>query len=262
MTPETILQLTDVSLTRDGKNILSGVDFEIRNNQNWVILGPNGSGKTSFLRIASMFQHPSSGSINVLGHTLGKSDMRKIKHLIGFTGHGVSELLRPDLLAEDVVMTAKFGALEPWWHTYTEEDRSKAREHMETLGIGNLIKRRFGNLSSGEKQRTILARSLMSDPKILLLDEPASGLDLPGREDLMHSLSSLISDDLAPPVVMVTHHVEEIPKGFSHVLFMKEGSCMESGTIAETLSGGNLSKCFGMNLELHTFNGRWSAQAV
>ena len=103
MTPETILRLTDVSLNRDGKNILSGVNFEIRNNQNWVILGPNGSGKTSFLRIASMFQHPSSGSVNVLGHTLGKSDMRKIKHLIGFTGHGVSELLRPELLAEDVV---------------------------------------------------------------------------------------------------------------------------------------------------------------
>ena len=146
--------------------------------------------------------------------------------------------------------------------TYSSEDKLKALSHMEILGIAHLAKQRFGTLSSGEKQRALLARSLMSDPKLLLLDEPASGLDLPSREELMQSLSSLVSESLSPPVVMVTHHVEEIPKGFSHILFLKAGSTMESGPINEKLNPENLSKCFGINLEIREFNGRWSAQSI
>jgi iron complex transport system ATP-binding protein len=165
------------------------------------------------------------------------------------------------LETEAVVMTAKYGALEPWWNTYTNEDRSKANAHLEAVGVRQLAKQKFGNLSSGEKQRVLLARSLMSDPELLLLDEPASGLDLPGREELINSLSALASDSLAPPIVMVTHHVEEIPSGFSHILFMKNGSSMTSGSITETLNADNLSNCFDINLEIRNLNGRWSAQA-
>tara|TARA_B100000700_G_C15037354_1_gene853444 strand:+ start:1839 stop:2633 length:795 start_codon:yes stop_codon:yes gene_type:complete len=262
MVPENILKLSDVNLTRNRKHLLRDLNFEVLSNQNWVILGPNGCGKTSLLKIASMFEHPSSGSVTLLEHTLGTCDIRSIRHLVGFTGHGISQLLRPDLLTEDVVITAKHGALEPWWHTYSSEDKLKAHDHMETLGINHLAKQRFGTLSTGEKQRALLARSLMSDPKLLLLDEPASGLDLPSREELMQSLSALVSESSSPPVVMVTHHVEEIPKGFSHILFLKEGSTMESGPISEKLNSKNLSKCFGIDLDIREFNGRWSAQST
>tara|TARA_Y100000768_G_scaffold110306_1_gene81119 strand:- start:2378 stop:3172 length:795 start_codon:yes stop_codon:yes gene_type:complete len=260
--PETILKLSEVNLIRNGEHLLRDLNFQVLSNQNWVILGSNGSGKTSLLKVASMFEHPSSGSVTLLKNTLGTSDIRKIRHLVGFTGHGISQLLRPDLKTEDVVMTAKYGALEPWWHTYSNQDKLKAHTHMEILGINHLAKQRFGTLSTGEKQRALLARSLMSDPKLLLLDEPASGLDLPSREELMKSLSTLVSENLSPPVVMVTHHVEEIPKGFSHVLFLKEGSTMESGPISEKLNPENLSKCFGIDLEIREFNGRWSAQST
>ena len=261
MIPETILELSDVTLTRDSKNLLDKINFKVRSGENWVILGPNGCGKTSLIRIASLFEHPSSGNVSVLGNTLGNSDIRKIRHLVGFTGHSISQLLRPDLETEAVVMTAKYGALEPWWNTYTNEDRSKANAYLEAVGVRQLAKQKFGNLSSGEKQRVLLARSLMSDPELLLLDEPASGLDLPGREELINSLSALASDSLAPPIVMVTHHVEEIPSGFSHILFMKNGSSMASGSITETLNADNLSNCFDINLEIRNLNGRWSAQA-
>ncbi|MBT94633.1 MAG: iron ABC transporter ATP-binding protein [Acidimicrobiaceae bacterium] len=260
MIPKTILKLSDVTLRRENKAILDSINFQVQSGENWVVLGPNGCGKTSLLRIASLFEHPSSGVVSVLGKTLGKTDIRKIRHLVGFTGHGISQLLRPDLETEVVVMTAKYGALEPWWHTYTNEDRAKANAHMKAVGVNHLAKQKFGTLSSGEKQRALLARSLMSDPELLLLDEPASGLDLPGREELINSLSALTSDSHAPPIVMVTHHVEEIPSGFSHILFMKNGSPIASGPISEILNTDNLSKCFGIHLEIREFNGRWSAQ--
>jgi len=159
-------------------------------------------------------------------------------------------------------MTAKFGALEPWWNSYDEDDENLAIYQLERLGIGGLANRSFGSLSSGEKQRTLIARSLMSDPKILLLDEPASGLDLPGRENLLQSLKDLAGDRLSPPVIMVTHHVEEIPEEFTHLLLLKGGTNLISGTISETLTSDNLSECFDMELNLQNHSGRWNAQAV
>ena len=206
------LKLEEISLIRDGSQILNEVNLEVLPNEKWVILGPNGSGKTSLLKIAGLYLHPSSGKVSILGNDLGKSDIRKIRHLVGFTSASLADLLRPSLLTRDVVKTAKFGALEPWWNSYDKNDEDLALHQLERLGILGLADQKFGSLSSGEKQRTLIARSLMSNPKILLLDEPASGLDLPGREDLLQSLTLLASDPFSPPVVMVTHHVEEIPE--------------------------------------------------
>jgi iron complex transport system ATP-binding protein len=256
------LKLEEISLIRDGSQILNEVNLEVLPNEKWVILGPNGSGKTSLLKIAGLYLHPSSGKVSILGNDLGKSDIRKIRHLVGFTSASLADLLRPSLLTRDVVKTAKFGALEPWWNSYDKNDEDLALHQLERLGILGLADQKFGSLSSGEKQRTLIARSLMSNPKILLLDEPASGLDLPGREDLLQSLTLLASDPFSPPVVMVTHHVEEIPEAFTHLFLMKDGACMTSGVISETLTSDNLSSCFNMELELRNFSGRWSAHSI
>ena len=255
------LKLENVSLVRGKTQILSDLNLEVQARDRWVILGANGSGKTSLLKVAGLYLHPSSGSVNVLGHELGKSDIRKIRNLVGFTSASLADLLRPSLPAKEVVKTAKFGALEPWWNSYSKEDDDLAIYQLERLGIGDLANRSFGSLSSGEKQRTLIARSLMSDPKILLLDEPASGLDLPGREDLLQSLKNLAGDRLSPPVIMVTHHVEEIPEEFTHLLLLKSGFNLISGPISETLTSDNLSACFDMRLNLQNHSGRWNVRS-
>ncbi len=256
------LELREVSLIRGGSRILTDVNFLVQSGERWVILGPNGCGKTSLLKISGLYLHPSSGRVSVLGHDLGKVDIRKMRHLIGFTSPGLADLLRPSLLAKDVVKTAKFGALEPWWNKYSREDEERAVHHLDRLAVSHLANQEFGSLSSGEKQRTLIARSLMSDPELLLLDEPASGLDLPGREELLRSLTLLADDLNAPPVIMVTHHVEEIPEGFTHLLLMKGGACLSDGPITDTLTSENLSSCFDMNLELENISGRWGARAI
>ena len=256
------LKLENVSLVRDRTHILNDVNLEVQKHDRWVILGANGSGKTSLLKIAGLYLHPSSGTVNVLGHELGKSDIRKIRNLVGFTSASLADLLRPSLLVKEIVKTAKFGALEPWWNSYTKEDENLAIYQLERLGIGKLANRPFGSLSSGEKQRALIARSLMSDPKILLLDEPASGLDLPGREELLQSLKKLAGDQLSPPVIMVTHHVEEIPEEFTHVLLLKGGFNLISGPISKTLTSDNLSACFDMELDLQNHSGRWNVHSI
>ena len=254
------IEMRDISLIRDSKQVLTNVTLEVHTKDKWVILGANGSGKTSLLKIAGLHLHPSSGTMSVLGHELGKTDIRKMRHLVGFSSAALIDILRPALLAKDVVMTAKFGALEPWWNSYDEEDEDIALSHLERLGVMNFANRTFGSLSSGEKQRVLIARSLMSNPKLLLLDEPAAGLDFPGREDLIQSLNLLANDPVSPAIIMVTHHVEEIPEGFTHVLLLKNGAHFASGKISELLTSENLSACFDMNLQLNNSSGRWNAQ--
>ena len=256
------LLLEDVSLKRGGKILLDSINLTVREDERWVVFGPNGSGKTSLLRIASFYMHPTSGKVEVLGHELGKSDIRKMRHLVGFSSPGFSDLLRSSLTSQEVVMTAANGALEPWWHEYTEKDQQKAIAELERVGIGGLYDQSFGTLSSGERQRVLIARSMMSDPGLLLLDEPAAGLDLPARENLLTGLSLLSNDNSAPPILLVTHHIEEIPTGFTHILLIKKGRVLASGPIQETLNERHLSTCFDMNLRLSQHNGRWSANAV
>ncbi len=258
MTPA--LLLTAVGLERDGRTILESVDLQVDPDQRWVVLGRNGCGKTTLLRIASLYLHPSRGEVEVLGNKLGRADIRKLRHLVGFTSAGFGDMLRPQLKAWEIVVTAKFGALEPWWHTYEVADKDRACALLDQLGVGHLTEKELITLSSGERQRVLLARTLMTDPGLLLLDEPTAALDLGGREELVASLAGLARQPDTPATVLVTHHVEEIPAGFTHVLLMAEGAVLAAGPIDETLTEAALAECFGLDVILERHGDRWSAR--
>jgi iron complex transport system ATP-binding protein len=255
------LQLSKVSLVRDGRRILDDVSWRVLPHERWVVLGANGSGKTSLVRIASLYLHPSSGGVKVLGEQLGKTDVRSLRTRVGVASSALSGQLRPELTALDVVMTAKHAALEPWWHTYDEGDRSQARTQLTRLGMAGYATRSIGTLSSGEQQRVLLARALMTSPGLLLLDEPTAGLDLGGREQLVGGLAALAAEPSAPPMVLVTHHVDEIPPGFTHALLLREGRVLTKGPIDRVLTSATLSTCFGVPLSLTRHGRRWSAWA-
>ena len=255
------LRMTGVDFTRDKRPILADVDWEVATDQRWVVLGANGSGKTSLLRIAALYEHPTTGIVEVLGQRLGQVDVRRLRHRVGFVSPALAQMLRPHLKAVDVVMTARHGALEPWWHDYTDADRERASSLLEQVGAGGLGDRTIATLSSGERQRVQIARSLMTDPGLVLLDEPASTLDLGGREMLVADLTRLAVDPAAPPLVMVTHRTEEIPAGFTHALLLREGQVLTQGPLEEALTSESLSACFGLPLELEHRNGRWHSQA-
>jgi iron complex transport system ATP-binding protein len=256
------LALRDVGLSRDGRWILDGIDWEVRDGERWIVLGPNGSGKTSLVRIASFQTHPSRGDVEVLGQRLGRVNIWKLRNRIGLASSALADQLRPTLRAVDVVMTAKNGALEPWWHTYDDDDHAAAVACLDRMGVASFAEREFGTLSSGERQRVLLARTLLGHPGVILLDEPSAGLDLGGREGLVRSLADLAADVDAPPVVFVTHHVEEIPPGFTHALLLRDGHIVAKGPLEATLTEDALSALFGLELRLRRTDGRWSAIAV
>ena len=258
-TDPTALSLRDVTLVREGRAILDHVSWDVAPNERWVVLGRNGCGKSTLMKIASLYLHPSSGEVEVLGEKLGRTDVRSLRKRIGVASSGMAEQLRSDLVATDVVMTAKNAALEPWWHTYDDTDRQRARDCLDRMEIGRLADRSFATLSSGEKQRVLLARTLMPEPGLLILDEPTAGLDLAGREDLVRTLGVLAAGTETPATVLVTHHVEEIPEGFTHVLMLREGQVLSAGTLDDVLTEANLSECFEMQLGLERRHGRWWA---
>ncbi|WP_419846142.1 ABC transporter ATP-binding protein [Candidatus Poriferisocius sp.] len=255
------LRMADVGFTRDKRPILADVNWEVADGQRWVVLGANGSGKTTLLRIAALYEHPTTGTVEVLGQRLGEVDVRRMRHRVGFVSPALAQMLRPHLTAADVVMTARHGALEPWWHDYTDDDRERAEKLLEQVGAAGMGDRTIDTLSSGERQRVQIARSLMTDPGLVLLDEPASTLDLGGREMLVTDLSGLAADLAAPPLVMVTHRTEEIPAGFTHALLLRDGEVLAQGPLQQVLTSESLSACFNLPLELEHRNGRWHSQA-
>jgi iron complex transport system ATP-binding protein len=256
------LDLQSIRLVRDGVTILDDVTFRVTRSQRWLLLGPNGCGKTSLLRIAALYEHPTTGVVDVLGERLGRTDVRRLRRRIGFVSAAMADQLRPELRALDAVRTARYGALEPWWHMYTPEDDERAHHCLDRLGVGRFAERRLATLSSGERSRVLLARSLMNDPAILLLDEPAAGLDLAGREQLVGALDQLAADPVSPPFVVVTHHVEDVPVSMTHALLMREGAALAQGPVDEVLDEDNLSDCFGLALRLdRRDDGRFSARA-
>ena len=256
------LSLTEVSFVREERRILADVTWQVRPGEHWLVLGANGSGKTTLLRIASLYQHPTTGEVRVLGETLGRTDVRVLRRRVGYASAALAAQLRPELTARDVVMTARHAALEPWWHTYDDVDRAHAVACLERMGVGRFADRSLGTLSSGEQQRVLLARTLMNDPGVVLLDEPSARLDLGGREQLVGALSEMIVDPTSPPVVLVTHHVDEVPPGIDHVLLLRDGRVLAAGPLDETLTTESLSECFAMPLVLERRpDGRLSAWA-
>jgi iron complex transport system ATP-binding protein len=226
------------------------------------VLGPNGSGKTTLLRVASLYLYPTAGTVRVLGRTAGRIDVRRFRNRIGLASAALALQLRPELSARDVVMTARHGALEPWWHTYDDADRAKAEALLARFGVGDRADQAFGTFSSGERQRVQLARTLMTDPELVLLDEPTAGLDLGGREDLLVRLTGLARDPATPPLVLVTHHADEIPEGFTHALVLGDRGVVAQGPIDDVLTGEVLSDAFGLPLSVEHRDGRWSARAT
>ncbi|MFN8052707.1 MAG: ATP-binding cassette domain-containing protein [Acidimicrobiales bacterium] len=258
--PAPAVEMIDVAVRRDVRTVLSGVDWTVRSGERWVLLGANGSGKTTLIRIAALYDHPSSGIVRILGEQLGRTDVRSLRRRIGFVSAAFVDLIRPDLVAADVVMCALNAALEPWWHTYTDDDRRRAVDSLDRLGIAHLAPRRFGTLSSGERQRVQLARALMTDPEVLLLDEPTAGLDLAGREEFVGDLDAIGAD--GPPMVLVTHHLEEIPATFTHALLLADGTTLAQGPIDTTLTSAALSVAAGIDVVIDRHGGRWSARSA
>ncbi len=255
------VELRDISVVYDGKLALDRLDWRVRPGERWVVLGPNGSGKTTLVRIVSLYLHPSRGDVCVLGAVLGRVDIRKVRPRIGVASASMAAMLRRELEVIDVVMTARNAALEPWWHTYTDEDRARALGMLDRFGMAGFAHRMFGTLSSGEQQKVQLARTLMADPELLILDEPAAGLDLGAREDLVSRLGDLARDPTSPPLILVTHHVDEIPHAFTHALLLRGGRAVACGPIADALTATTLSECFDLPLTLDEQGGRWVARA-
>jgi iron complex transport system ATP-binding protein len=259
---DSLLALDHIVVERTGTRLLDDVTLHVQPGQRWLVLGANGSGKTTLLRIASMDEHPSSGTVTVLGEQLGHTDVRTLRRRVGYSSSALAAEFRPALDAADIVMTAKNAALEPWWHRYDAADRERAVACLERMRVGRFADRSFGTLSTGERQRVLLARTLMNDPGVILLDEPTGGLDLAGREQLVAALAELAADPASPPYVLVTHHVDEVPPGTTHVLMLRDGRAIAQGPLDDTLTADNLSECFTMPLTLERRpDGRFSAWA-
>jgi iron complex transport system ATP-binding protein len=250
-----------VDVVRGETTVLRSVSWQVAAGDRWAVLGPNGSGKTTLLQVASGYLHPTRGTVSVLGHRLGQVDVRRLRERIGIVSAAVAKMLVPSVTARDVVMSARHAALEPWWHDYTATDRRRAEDLLVRAGFGAVLDRPFGVLSEGERQQVLLARTLMADPDLLLLDEPAAGLDVAGRERLVARLAELAAASSSPPMVLVTHHVEEIPAHFSHLLLLRQGEVVARGPLASTLTSANLSACFGLALRLEGDGGRWACRA-
>ena len=255
------MELSDISVRRGDRVILGPLNWQVLEGERWVILGPNGAGKTTLLQICSSLIHPTAGEINILGEKLGKVDVFELRTRIGLTSSVLVEQLPPDELVMDVVLTAAYAMLGRWQEKYDLWDESRAMALLTALGVRELGERLFGSLSEGEKKRVQIARALMADPELLLLDEPASSLDLGGREDLLRRIESLSKDPLAPATVIVTHHIEEIPVGTTHALLLREGAVVAQGEVASVITDQNLTQAYGLAITVQTEGGRFFARA-
>ena len=260
--PDVVIAVDAVTVSRGSTDLVRDVTWRVELDERWVVLGPNGAGKTTLLNLASARLYPTRGTVHVLGERLGRVDVHELRTRIGLSSAALADRIPPEETVRDVVVTAAYSVVGRWRERYDPVDDARAGALLEQLGMTALADRRYGTLSEGERKRTQIARALMTDPELLLLDEPAAGLDLGGREDLVRRLGELAQDPDAPTLVLVTHHVEEIPRGFSHALLMREGTVVAQGLLRDTLTPENLSKTFGMPLVLSYTDGRYAARAA
>ncbi|AKV85770.1 ABC transporter ATP-binding protein [Microbacterium sp. 1.5R] len=256
------LEFTDVVVRREGRNIIDHVTWQVDDDQRWVILGPNGAGKTTLLQLADTLMHPTSGTVTVLGETLGRTDVFELRPRIGFASSAMAKRVPREETVLNTVLTAAYSVLGRWNESYEDIDERRALRVLGDWRLDHLADRTFGTLSDGEQKRVQIARAVMTDPELLLLDEPTASLDLGSREELLALLSGYASSPTTPAMLMVTHHVEEIPVGFTHVLLMREGRIVAAGPVAETLTAEALTETFGMPIVLSSEEGRYAARAA
>jgi len=257
-----VLEFADVVVRRNARNIIDHLDWSVSDDQRWVILGPNGAGKTTILQLAATLIHPTSGQVSILDELLGRTDVFELRPRIGFASSAMARRVPPEETVLDVVLTAAFSVLGRWNEEYEKIDERRARRVLAEWKLDHLAERTFGTLSDGEQKRVQIARAVMTDPELLLLDEPSASLDLGAREELLALLSGYAQAPTTPAMVMVTHHVEEIPVGFTHVMLLRDGQTVATGPIAETLTAENLTATFGAEILLTEVDGRYSARAA
>jgi iron complex transport system ATP-binding protein len=257
-----VVALHGVSVIRSGNLLLDRIDWIVGNGERWVLLGPNGSGKTTLVSVAATYLWPSRGSVSVLGAEVGAFDVRELRRRIGIVSASLEVRIPPQLTALEIVVAGATGATAPWWDRSTPATAVRAMELLDFVGCAALRDRRFELLSSGERQRVQIARALMLDPALLLLDEPAAGLDLGAREQLAVLLARLNADRGLAATIVVTHHVEEIAPGTTHAIVLRSGRVLASGPVAETVTGPVLTEAFGLPLRVERVGGRFVAQAA
>ena len=255
-----IIHLEGVSVRRSGRTILGPLDWTVEAGQRWVVLGANGSGKSTLMSVVGMSLWPTTGRVDVLGERYGRIDAREHRRRIGLAGSATEASFRDDLTPADLIMTARHAATEPWWHDYTDDDRRRARDLATRFGLRDVVDHAFGTLSAGERRRTSIARALMPDPDLLLLDEPTASLDLGARETLLRDLADLASEARPAAIVLVSHHVEEIPLGFAHGLVLQDGSVAAAGPLADVVTSDILSAAYGLPIAVDRRDGRISAR--
>ncbi len=264
MAADVVIRVIGLSVVRDGTALIEDVDWEVRAGQRWALLGPNGSGKTTLLRVVGSALWPTRGVVEILGERLGHVDMRILRQRIATVSASISRSLRPQLSALEVVLTGRYSVLETWWNEFSTDDRAEADRLLRLAGFGgdSFDERSFGLLSEGERQQVLLARALMGQPELLLMDEPAAGLDLGARERLVRRLSMLADDPTVPALVLVTHHVEEIPPGMTHAALLRDGRMVAAGPVDDVLTNRVVSDAFGIEVVVQRSEDRWSARAM
>src|SRR6201997_3595373 len=257
-----VLRLSGVGVRRGGSMLLRDITWTVHADERWVVIGPNGAGKTTLLQVAAAQLYPTEGTARILGERLGAADVFELRPRIGLASAALADRVPPGEKVIDLVLTAAYAIVGRWKEEYDSTDVTRAVELLDALGCAHLIRRRFSTLSEGERKRVQIARALMPDPELLLLDEPAAGLDLGGREDLLRRLTLLARDPKAPMIVLVSHHVEEVPEGFTHAMLLRKGAVLAAGPVLDVFTERNLSKCFGVPLEIEYRRSRWSAWAA
>jgi iron complex transport system ATP-binding protein len=257
-----VVRLRGVGIRRGSSMLLRDVTWAIHDDERWVVIGPNGAGKTTLLQVTAAQLFPTEGTAEVLGERLGATDVFELRPRIGLASAALADKVPPGEKVIDLVLTASYAIMGRWKEDYDSLDVTRAVELLDALGCAHLIRRRFATLSEGERKRVQIARALMPDPELLLLDEPAAGLDLGGREDLLRRISRLAHEPTAPTIVMVTHHVEEVPAGFTHAMLMRRGSVLAAGPLPDVFTEQNLSRCFGVPLIVEQRDARWIARAA